>query len=285
MSLLIAIGLGTVLGIGLLLVVMGVRKTEVQPGSPTRGILGRLRATDQLNLRIGLGLGAAIVLWFLAFWPIAIVMAFLGGFVAPTLVGAKKRRQQAVALTEAVATWAEQLRDIIGSAAGLNEAISATSGVAPKPIRPQVQLIARGLRYESLPVLLRRFAASVDDPAADQIAASLILASERRGQNLTELLNEVAEGAREEASMRMRTETSRAQTYADAKAVTLIVLTVFGLLLLTNRGYLSAFDSVVGQLILGGVGLMWAGAIQGLAGLARVRRPVRVLAVNHGGRR
>ncbi len=152
--------------------------------------------------------------------------------------------------------------------------------MAPREIRVEVNDLALAMRRESLPVLLRRFANAVDDPAADQVAIALILASERRGQNLVGLLSDVADAARQEATMRMRTETSRAQTYSDARAVTYIVLGMFGLLLVMSRGYLDPFDTLTGQTVLAVVGALWIGAFYGLAQLSTVRRPPRILALD-----
>ncbi len=289
MTLFVAVlaGLGT--GVGLMLVMMGLRGVDTQPQTATNRlvppVLARLAHIDRFRLRVFLGAGAALAMAFLAPWPVAVLLAGLAGFSSPTIAGAAKRRKAAVAKTEAIATWAEQLRDTIGSAAGLQEAISVTSRVAPKEIRGDVQTLARGMRRQPLPQLLREFALGVDDPAADQVAVALIMASQRRGQNLTVLLSDVADAAREEATMRMRTETSRAQTYSDAKAVTGIVLGVFFLLLMLNRGYLSAFDSFTGQVVLAVVGVMWAAAVYALAELSKVRRPPRILSLDAVGSR
>ncbi len=283
MSLEPAVIAGLLTGLGLLLIVMGLRRRVDTPANRTEGPKARSAAvaelTDRLGLRIGLGLGVAVAMGLLALWPVAIVLAFLGGYVAPTIAGAKARREAAVNKTEAIASWAEQLRDVIGSAAGLQEAISVTADLAPIEIRADVQQIRNGLLYEDLPMLLRQFAQRVDDPAADQIVVSLVLAATRSSGNLTDLLNETAVAARAEASMRMRMEVSRAQSYADAKAATYIVLGMFGFLLLFNSDYLEPYGTFEGQLVLGAVGLLWSFAVQGLAALARVRRPERVLAL------
>ncbi|MFV1989587.1 MAG: type II secretion system F family protein [Acidimicrobiales bacterium] len=282
MSLLVALMAGLVFGVGLVLIALGLRGAEVNPAADdsVASVLSRVRDIDQIRLRVTLAILFAFLMWILAAWPVAILLAAVGGAATPTIMGAGKRRDAAVAKTEAVATWAEQLRDTIGSSAGLQEAIVVTSRLAPAQIRAQVRELALGMRRSPLSVVLRRFAEAVDDPSADQVAVALILASERRGQNLTGLLSDVAEAAREEATMRMRTETSRAQSYSDAKAVTLIILGVFGLLLVLNTGYLGAFSSLAGQLVLAGVGAMWAFAIYGLAQLSKVRRPPRILAVS-----
>lgn len=283
MSFLAALLAGLGAGTGLLLVILGVRGVEERDedriGERRVNFLKRVEAIDRLRLRVWLGLGAAVCMTFVARWPVAIVLAGLAGFTSPTIAGAAKRRNAAIAQTEAVAAWAEQLRDTIGAAAGLQEAIAVTSRVAPREIRSDVQELARGMRRRPLPDLLVEFASRVDDPAADQVAIALMMASQRRGQNLTVLLSEVAEAAREEATMRMRTETSRAQTYSDAKAVTGIVLGVFLLLLLVNRGYLQAFDAMTGQVVMAVVGLMWGFAVYGIAELSKVRRPPRILSI------
>lgn len=267
---------GTGLGVGLMLIVLGIRGATVGEAPA----IGRgARRVDRLGLRAALAVGGAAVLWLLAGWPVGMLLAAVGGFVAPTLAGAKRRRQQAIEDIEAIAGWAEQLRDTIGAAAGLQEAIAVTARVAPLGIRPSVRDLATGMRRRPLSVELRRFAATVDDPAADQIAIALILASERRGQNLTRLLSDIAASARDDATMRIRTETSRAQTYSDAKVVSGIVVGMFGFMMVFNRGYLDAFDRLTGQLVLAVVGVLWATALYGIAQLSVVRRPPRLLAL------
>lgn len=280
-----AVILGLITGLGLVLIMMGLRRDiRLFGGRPLDFLPAAVRedVADRFWLRLGLAVGAAVVVGVLTLWPVAVFMAFLAGFVGPTIVGAAGRRRQAIARTEAIAAWAEQLRDVITASAGLQEAIRLTADVAPVEIRDDVMQLANGLSYDDLPNLLREFASRLEDPAADQIVVSLILASTRSTGNLAELLSQAAAAARAEATMRMRTEVSRAQTFTDARAATLIVLGMFGYLVVFNPEYLEPYDSVVGQLVLGLVGMLWALAISGLASLARVRRPVRVLALSGG---
>ena len=56
-------------------------------------------------------------------------------WVAPMLVGVRRRRDRLTRRSEAVAAWAEMLRDTIASHAGSQEAIAVTARVAPAPIR------------------------------------------------------------------------------------------------------------------------------------------------------
>ncbi len=268
---------GTGFGLGLLLIIIGLRGVEGSRRPPPTELYRVRLGFDRLRLRLALAALGAVVLWVLSGWPVGALLATTGGFVAPTLAGAKARRQASIAKIEAIAGWAEQLRDTIGASAGLQEAIAVTAQVAPPEIRPAVRELAAGLRRNNLSAELRAFAEKIDDPAADQIVVALILASERRGQNLTQLLSEVAASTRDDASMRIRTETSRAQTYSDAKVVSGIVVGMFLFMLLFNRAYLAPFDRFTGQMVLAIVGILWAFALYGIAQLSVVRRPPRLL--------
>lgn len=292
MNLLVAVVCGVVAGGGLLLAALGLHGTEVRaevgrPGdepAPPPGALGSLRATvdtvERGRLRLALALVGGIGMWLVTGWPVGILLAVLVGAAAPTLVGAKARRQAVIDRTEAIAGWAEQLRDTIAAAAGLQEAVAVTARVAPAPIRPAVADLAAGMRRNSLAPELHRFAGRLDDPIGDQVAAALLLAAERRGDDLTRLLDDLADGARADATMRIRTETSRAQTYNDAKVVTLVVVAMFGFMLVVNRSYLDAFDTWTGQAVLAVIGSLWLGALYGITLLSQVARPPRLLTVD-----
>ena len=172
--------LGCFAGLGLLVVVLGWRGL---PAGVTRG-RRRHRRLEQLNLRVGLAVGAAVIVGAVTRWPVASVAAAVFGWTAPTLLGARSRRRRDVERTEAVARWAEQLRDTMSAAAGLHEAIGVTARVAPLAIRAEVQELAARLRREPLAEATRHFAAQVANPAGDQVAVALILASERHGARL-----------------------------------------------------------------------------------------------------
>jgi hypothetical protein len=266
-------------GIGLLLVVLGLRGVEPRRSRDGQAVTARLAGVERLRLRLALASAGVIVMWLVAGWPVGMLLAGTAGFVAPTLVGVKRRREAAIARTEAVAGWAEQLRDTISASAGLQEAIAVTARVAPIEIRSAVRELSVGIRRNSLAGELHRFALAVDDPAADQVAVALMLAAERRGQNLTQLLGDVAAAARDDATMRIRVETARAQTYTDAEVVSGIVLAMFGFMLALNRSYLAAFDTWTGQGVLAVIGCLWAVALWTLVELSIVRRSPRILAV------
>jgi Flp pilus assembly protein TadB len=238
----------------------------------------QLRATPRLRRRSIISGGAAVSAGIVTGWPVAILFGVIAGWIGPTIVGSSRRRDAAVRHTEDLATWAEQLRDTIGSAAGLREALVVTADTSPPTLRPHVRTLANDLQHQPVADVLADFAHRMGDPVADQIVVSLTIAAERSGHNLVSVLGDVADAARADAEMRRRTETSRAQTYADARAVTLVILGVFSFLLVINRGYLDPYNTGTGQLVLAAVGAMWLAAVAGLSELASIRTPPRLLA-------
>ena len=121
-------------------------------------------------------------------WPAA------GGYALPTLLAGRGERTRQVARTEAIAGWAEMLRDTLSAAAGLEQAILATAPVAPAPIRTEVLALAERLGSERLIPALRQFATELADPTGDLVVAALVLASGNEARRLAELLSSLAAG-------------------------------------------------------------------------------------------
>ena len=263
---------------GVWIAVAGWRGVE-QRSAPRRSI-----SWDQLWWRGALVIGAAVAGWVLTGWPAAGVIAAGVAAVAPLLSGTRRRRDALNAKSEALASWAEMLRDTITAHAGLREAIALTARVAPAPIRREVQLLAVRAERESLTTALRRFAVEVADPVADLIVASLVIAAERQAQRLAELLTQIAGSAREQSAMRLRVETGRARTYASSRALVVITFGLAVVLLVFSPTFMSPYDSVTGQIVLTAIGALFAGALWSLVQLGRPVTQPRLLAGIEGER-
>jgi len=274
-SALVAGLMGAVLGLGLLMVIAGVRGTEVD--SSTARAHGWWRV-DRLNWRLGSAVALALLVYALTRWPVAALAAAVFGWVAPTLARARARRRREVERIEAIARWAEQLRDTMSAAAGLHEAIGVTARVAPLPVRAEVQELAARLRREPLAQAARHFAAQLANPAGDHVAVALILASERHGARLSEVLGQVASATRAEASLRLRIEAQRARTYSQARLISGVIGAVVAAYIVLNRSYLAPFGTPIGQVVLAGVCALWFGSLWALVRLAEVAPGERVLA-------
>lgn len=231
---------------------------------------------DRPVLRIGLAVGAGALVGLATGWPVAAVLAAMFAAVAPELIGSGGRRQAEIARVEAVAAWAELLRDTLAGAAGIEQAITASASAAPAPIRPEVLGLAARLERERLVPALRAFAEEVADPTADLVVAALVLASQRRARRLGELLGTLANAAREQATMRLRIEAGRARVRTAARVVVVTTLAMAIGLVVLNRAYLAPYDSALGQLVLAVVGGLFGLGFWWLARMARVKAASRL---------
>jgi hypothetical protein len=276
MSSLIAGLLGSAFAAGILLTVLGLR--GVPPGDAPRRRL--TPDVDRLNLRLALAVGAAVLVYAATGWPVGALAGAAFGWSAPTLVGARAVRQREIDRIAGVARWAEQLRDTMTAAAGLHEAIAVTARVAPLAIRSAVEELAIGLQNERLPGLLRQFASSVANPAGDQVAVALLLASERHGARLADVLDRVAAAARAEATLRLRIEAQRARAASQARLVSGVIASVVVIYVVLNRSYLAPFGTPLGQVVLAAVCGLWFLSFWALVRLASFEPGPRLLAVD-----
>lgn len=270
----LAVACGALVGFGVVAIWLGWRGVEF--ARPTRRVTNY--KVERATLRLGLAVGAGVVVGVTTRWPVGALLAALAGWGAPGLLAGTKGRSEAVSRIEAIAGWAEMLRDTMAGAAGLEQAIIATAPVAPLPIRSEVATLALRLQSERLAPALRSFADEVADPTCDLVVAALMLAAEHQAQRLGELLGSLAQAARDQATMRLRVEAGRTRTRTSIKV---IVGATGGLALglaVLNRGYLAPYDSALGQFVLLVVGLLFASSFVWLAKMSRPATTERFLA-------
>ena len=263
---------GLLVGVGVWLAIAGII------GAPERQRPPRTLHWEEWWWRAAIVVVAVALGWALTGWPAAGVLAGVAGWVAPMLLGTRRRRDAMIARSEAIAVWAEMLRDTITSHAGLREAIAVTARVAPSPIRREVQQLSARAEHGPLPAALRQFAAEVADPVADLVVAALVIAAERQAQRLAELLSQIASAARDQSAMRLRVETGRARTYASSKALVVITLGLAVGLIMFSPTFMRPYNSATGQLVLIGIGALFAGAMFSLVQLGRPATVPRLLA-------
>ena len=228
------------------------------------GGLGRL--VRHAAVPTAVGLLAAII----TRWPVA---GILGGLAAWTLPNSLRTVAPGAAIkrSEAVATWAELIRDSLAASAGLAQAIVVTASSAPLPVRPQVAALAtrltNGVPFESA---LRTFAIEVDDPAADFLVCALLLAVTSRAQRLVEVLSALCDSIREDVSMHLRVDASRASARSSVRTVVLFSVAFAGALAVIAHAYLDPFGTPAGQLVLAVVGVFY---VVGLGLMVRLVRP------------
>lgn len=238
--------------------VWSLRATEVSMRAPRRP---PAVPADRLGLRVGLGVGAAVLVGLVTRWPVGAMVAGLGGFMAPGLGRTGRRRRSSLARVDAVAAWTEMLRDVLGSGAGLSQAVVVTAEVAPAAIEAEVgRLATRLARGEDMVASLRSFAAEMDDSMADKVVAALILASRRSAGHLGDLLSALAEVARDNAAMVRKVDAGRARVRSSMRLITGFTVGFSVVFVLADRDYVVAYRALGGQVVLCAVVALFVGA-------------------------
>jgi tight adherence protein B len=264
--------LGAGVGGGIVLVVWGLRPAGPSPAPAKRGSF-----LPDLPARLARAAAVALLAGLLTRWPVAIAAGGGFGFFASDLLSAKSHRDRDVDRSEAIAGWAEMLRDTITAVSGLEEAIVATAGLAPTQIRPAIQDLVIRLERQSLSASLARLAADLADPTADLVIAALALAARGEAKELGELLSSLADTARENASMRVRVDAVRARTRTAVRIISGVTVAMMALLLLLNRSYLEPFDTAVGQVTLVVIFAGFAAGLMWLSAMSRYQAPQRFI--------
>ncbi|MBE6475487.1 MAG: type II secretion system protein [Actinomyces succiniciruminis] len=274
---------GALMGAGIFLLITFIMGVDLLPANTTHTEAGRKPLIRRDLRRILLAAGVVLAVLVLTRW---VVLATAGGvlvLVWPLLFGGARQEREAAAKVEALATWAESLRDTIAGAVGLEQAIPATVYAAAPAIREDLALLADRMRVRvPMGTALRQFADDLNDPTADLMVSALIMNSRLRGPGLRQLLGSLADTARAELDMRQRVSASRAGTRRSAQIVVIFSIVVMLALALFNRSFVEPYSSVQGQLVLlvvvglFAVGLMW------MRRLAGVVLPRRFLTVTNG---
>ncbi len=265
---------------GLVLLVVAVRGLPRHSTPVARMEDGR-RALGRLRLRAGLAATAALAVALVVRWPVAVVLAGALGWAWPSMFAASKSSSATIERIEAIATWTEMLRGMTVSAASIEQAIMATVPRAPTAIRREIEDLADRLRAgESLVLALRPLAEAIDDDVGDLVVGALLLAADpsQKAGGLARQLDELARRARQKAGYRLRVQSGRARIHASARAIMLITLGVVTVLLVFGREFLAPYATPIGQLMLLGVGGLFAVGFALLARLGRLRATERFLA-------
>ena len=211
-------------------------------------------------------------------WLIASLVVAIGCWFA---VGRWQRRDKRaisdVERTDALASWIENLRDVLVAGDQPVGAINATVTTCPPAIKPQVRRLAAGLGRQDPDIVFRRFADDLDDPLGDLVAAGLLIAVQR-GARTAAVLSSLAEQARRQADRRRLVEAERAPIQREVTLLTLIMGSLIVAVLVLGRAeYLAPYDTAGGQLFLGGVLAIYALLLVRVQRLAHFPRPSRFL--------
>jgi Flp pilus assembly protein TadB len=265
--------LGILMAAGVLLAVSGAVKRVPLPASQVR----TKSISNATRLRIYSAFAAGFIVLLITRWPVMAFGAMFVGWFRAELFGGKKERMYEIERTEAIASWVEMLRDTLSAAHGLEAAISTTAANAPAAIRPEVQELAIRLQRESLENALVDFGSALAHPIGDLIVTALTLAAGGAARDLNELLGTLAESARDEATIRLKIDASRARARSSVRIITGFTgIMALGFPLLSAE-FLEPYNSVQGQLVLGVIVAIWGGSFVIIRRMSEIKMPGRFL--------
>jgi Flp pilus assembly protein TadB len=267
---------GGVTAFGLVLLV-----TELIGGRRPRGAPPRRRpfviAAPDSSRRPLLALAAGLLVLAITRWPVAGLAAALAVMFLPRVLGTSAQRQRTAKL-EGLEQWTRRLGDMLTASRGLEEAIEASARSAPGAVAGPVTTLAARLNARTGPEgALRAFAAEIDDPAGDRIAAALIIATGHRGGGVRDVLNALAEMIARDVAARREVEAERAQHRTTLRWIVIFVgaFTIFAVL---NRAYSSPYGTLPGEVVLALVTALYAAGLGWLYRLGAMSSPGRFLA-------
>jgi len=226
--------------------------------------------------RVAPALALGLFSFLVTRWPVALFGGFAVGWWGPQWRAQRTLRRRALERTRAVAALAEMLRDTAAAGLGLADSLRAAARVAPAALDAEMRALERRMAREPLPVALRAFADDVDDPLADRVVASLLLADRRSG-SLEGVLSGIAVTAREEVALAGRVAASRAGLETSALVVAGTTVALLTAMALVSPAYLEPYGELLGQAVLCLVAACFAAAWQWLARLQRTGRRARIL--------
>lgn len=264
---------------GLMGLVAGIRRVPVPTAAPaTPRVLARLAAVPRRVLISGLLAAAAgVLVALLSGWVIAIVVFPLAAIGLPVFLGASDE-SRTIERLEGLAEWTRNLAGVITVGVGLEGALVATLRTAPDVIRPEVATLVSRIRSRwNTAEALRAFADEFNDSTGDLVAATLILAAQKRADGLSQILSGLAESVAAEVAARRHLEADRSKPRQTARIVTLITLVCLVGMAATGQ-YLEPYRSPVGQVVLSVLLALYVVGLVVMRRMARVKPLPRLLA-------
>jgi hypothetical protein len=267
---------GALVMTGLTLLAAELTRRAPAPGSPPPGLLSTSRISAQGRRRVLLAATAGLAVLSLTRWPVAALSAAAGVIYLPRIAATRAVRQH-TAMLEGLEQWTRRLADMLTASRGLEDALEVSARTASPAIAGPVGALARRLSTRvGAQEALRAFADELDDPAGDQIAAALIIATGQRGGGVHGVLTALAEILARDVAARREIEADRAQHRTTVRWI-IVLIAGFTLFAVMNRSYSAPYGTLAGQGVLGFVAILYATGLSWLHRLGRIPAAARFL--------
>lgn len=215
---------------------------------------------------LGAGLVAFLFVWLLTgLWPVALPPALLVT-VVPRAYYARVREQR---LAEVRAAWPDGLRDLVASiSAGmsLHRALENLAHNGPLPLRRAFASFPRLARAMGVVPALRLVKAELADPTTDRVVEVLVMAQERGGAIVPDILRDLAAATARDVWMLEEIRTQAMEHTLNARIVFALPWLVLVALTLRPGPFRDFYSSAPGLVVVA------VGAVMSVAGMVMVSR-------------
>lgn len=266
---LVVVLISALVGLGLMLILQGVRGNAVLPrrSSPSRPVSLPLLSGAFL---IGCGVYAVTG------WPVGAGIVAVGIAMSPKLLGGKRVSDRSRQRSEAVATFTEQVRDNMYTASGVTQALLDAASDPPELIAVELSTFVHSVRRSDNAVeALQQLGRDLDDPFADMVIVVLTTAVGHSTDQTAPAISRLAATIREDQKWKLRIEVARSRIRTSAKMIIATFVLVAVYLYVVSPELLAAYDSFVGQIWLLFVAGMFAAGAAMLAQFSKVATPAR----------
>jgi tight adherence protein B len=212
-------------------------------------------------------LGLAIVA-FITFGVVSAITATPIVALAPAIAAVALphtffSRRRARNLNKNQQAWPDAIREIIASIesnASLHGALVALAYKGPEPLRQAFERFPTMASTIGVVAALESVRERLADPTSDRVIEVLILAHERGGGIVTDILRDLAHATTEDLQLDEEIESAALEQKINSRAVFIIPWLVLILLVMSNEGFRNFYQSSGGILVVvGGAGLSGLG--------------------------
>lgn len=204
-------------------------------------------------------LGAGLVTWALVAAVTSLpVVALMPGVVVATLPRVYFGRRRALQTLETQLAWPDALRDLVSavrSGASLPTAVEELALFGPAPIRRVLTGFASYASSLGFVEALEMVKAELGDPTSDRVVEVLILAYERGGNVVPQILNDLADATTKDAWTLEQIRTEALEQKINARVVFVLPWVVLVLMTARSGPFREFYSSSAGILVvlLGGI--------------------------------
>ncbi|MDK0524816.1 type II secretion system F family protein [Streptomyces sp. ML-6] len=273
----------------LLAVVAAVREIRGRipdPAKPRSRMTGRIqRAKAELpeawqrrwrHLLTTAGI-VALVVWAWTGWPVHGLLAGAAVLALPYLLNPGTAATQRIERLEALGQWLNHLAGVHQAGISLSQTIQASAKAAPAPIAPGVRALADRLRSGmEANDAFALFADELADGVSDHVVLLFQSHAVYKGPGLSDALEALAVTIHQQAADARDIEADRAKVRKSSRMVSVVIcIVVVGCML--NDAWSGWYQSPGGQIVLAGLGGLFAYTLRWLRKIARTEPDPRLI--------